>query len=187
MSFCLRTPKLGFPQLWRPITFYENLWLGWNPKESYNLCRELSSNMWHTTYTQVNQGDSQLLVVKSQTASLTPNLFFCHNLCFKYPNVSCEHILDIKFQDIFNGIMKYLIKWFLTREIALWRFTNPSGFQFPRWGPTWECGGSFPHTLLHSREHEMWLPGFIIDPHLCKPLPCLGHKPKTKIATISII
>jgi len=25
----------------------------------------------------------------------------------------------------------------------------------PKWKPTWECVGSFPHTLLHSREHEI--------------------------------
>jgi hypothetical protein len=30
--------------------------------------------------------------------------------------------------------------------------------------------GSFSHTLLHSREHEMWLPGFPLGPQPCKPL-----------------
>jgi hypothetical protein len=25
----------------------------------------------------------------------------------------------------------------------------------PKAGATWECGGSFPPTLLHSWEHEM--------------------------------
>jgi hypothetical protein len=44
--------------------------------------------MWHATYTQVNQGDSQLLVVESQ-------ITIRHNLCFKYSNGSCEPILDI--------------------------------------------------------------------------------------------
>jgi hypothetical protein len=43
-------------------------------------------------------------------------------------------------------------------------------FQFPKWEPTWECVGSFPHILLHSHDHEMWFSGFIFDPHLCKPL-----------------
>jgi hypothetical protein len=35
------------------------------------------------------------LVVESQTANLTLGLSFGHNLCFKYPNESCEPILDI--------------------------------------------------------------------------------------------
>jgi len=51
--------------------------------------------MWHATYTQVNQGDSWLLVVESQIDSLTPNLSFGHNLCFKYSNGTCEPISDI--------------------------------------------------------------------------------------------
>jgi hypothetical protein len=51
--------------------------------------------MWHTTYTQGNQGNSLLLVVKSQIGNLTPDLSFGHNLCFKYPKGPCEPILDI--------------------------------------------------------------------------------------------
>jgi len=33
-----------------------------------------------------------------------------------------------------------------------------------------ECGGSFPHTFPHSREHEMWLLGFTLGSYLHKPL-----------------
>jgi hypothetical protein len=51
--------------------------------------------MLHVTYTQGNQGDSRILVVKSQIDNLTPDFSFGHNLCFKYPNGSCEPILDI--------------------------------------------------------------------------------------------
>jgi hypothetical protein len=52
------------------------------------------------------------------------------------------------------------------------------GLQLPKWELTWECGGSFPHILPHSWEHEMWLPGFNLGPHLCKPLP------KARVATL---
>jgi len=34
-------------------------------------------------------------MVESQFDNLTPDLSFGHNLCFKYPNGSCEPILDI--------------------------------------------------------------------------------------------
>ncbi len=44
---------------------------------------------------QANKGDSHLLVVGSQIGNLIPNLSFGHNLCLKYPNGSCEPILDI--------------------------------------------------------------------------------------------
>jgi hypothetical protein len=51
--------------------------------------------MWHVTCMQGSQGNYQLLVIGSQIDNLTPNLFFGHNLCFNYPNGSCEPILDI--------------------------------------------------------------------------------------------
>ncbi len=103
MSFCLGTPKLGIPkfsklgllQLWKPITFCTNLQLKWGPKNYYNPYQELSNNMWHATYTQINQNDSQLLVVGSQIGNLTIGPSLGHNFCFKYFNGSCKPILDI--------------------------------------------------------------------------------------------
>jgi hypothetical protein len=41
--------------------------------------------------------------------------------------------------------------------------------------------GSFPHTLLHSREYEMWLLGSLLAHTFASP--CLGHKPKAGVAT----
>jgi len=51
--------------------------------------------MLHATYTQENQGDFRLLMLKSQTVNLIPDPFFGYNLCFKNPNKSWEPILDI--------------------------------------------------------------------------------------------
>jgi len=93
--FVPKFPKLGFSWLWRLITLCSNLWLRWGLKKSCNLRRELSNSMWHATYTQGNRGDFWLLVVESQIDNLTPRPSFGHNLCFKYPNGSCELILDI--------------------------------------------------------------------------------------------
>jgi hypothetical protein len=100
MSFCLRTPKLqvpkfpklGLPWLWRPITFYANFRLRCDFKQSYSPHREIFKDMQHATFTQVNQGDLQLLVIGSQIGRLTPDPSFGHNLCFKYRNGSCEPI-----------------------------------------------------------------------------------------------
>jgi hypothetical protein len=44
---------------------------------------------------QENRVNSWFLVVRSQSANLTPDLFFGHNLCFRCPNGWCEPILDI--------------------------------------------------------------------------------------------
>jgi hypothetical protein len=94
MSFCPRTPKwrvpiflkLGFLPLWRPIIFFSNIQLKWNLKQSFNLCREISNDMWHATCTHVIQGDSQLLMVGNQIGTLIFGLSFSHNLCYKYLN-----------------------------------------------------------------------------------------------------
>jgi hypothetical protein len=114
MSFCLKTPKLEVPKfpklklswIWRLTTFCTNLWLKWGLKQSCIPCQELSNNMWHFTCTQVNQGDSWLLMVGSQINSLTPDPSFGHNLCFKYPNWSCEPTLDIYVPKAFQWYKK---------------------------------------------------------------------------------
>jgi hypothetical protein len=120
-------------------------------------------------YMQINPGDSQLLVVRSQISSLILDLSFGHNLCFKYPNGSCKPTST--FQKLSNGVRKSSIQWVLTPTITLWKFRSPLGLEFPKWELTWECEGSFLHTLLHSQKHEMWLSSFTLGLHLCKSLP----------------
>ncbi len=105
-------------------------------------------------------------MVGSQIGTLTIGLSFGHNLCFKYSNGMCKPILHIYVPRVFDGIRNFSIQWILTPTIILWKFRSPSGLQFPKWEPTWECVSSFPHTFLHSRKHGMWLLNFIFHPHL---------------------
>jgi hypothetical protein len=96
--FVLGVPKfseLGLLWLWRPIISFVDFLLKWGLKQSCNLCRNFSKDMWHATWMQINQGDSWLLAVGSQIGSLTFDHSIGHNLYFKYPNGSCEPILDI--------------------------------------------------------------------------------------------
>jgi hypothetical protein len=103
ISFCLETPKLrvlkfsklGLSWLWGPITFHAYLWLKWGLKQSCSFYRKLFKGTWNVTYTQVNQCYYQLLMVRNQIGNLTPGPSFGHQLYFKYPNGSCEHILNI--------------------------------------------------------------------------------------------
>jgi hypothetical protein len=103
MSFCLGISKLGiskFPKLrlltfWRAITSCANLRLSLCLNKSCRLRRAFFNDMWHATYMEINQGDFQLLVVRSQIGNLIPNPSFGHNLCFKYSNGPCKFILDI--------------------------------------------------------------------------------------------
>jgi len=90
-----KLPRLELLQLCEAITSCSDLRSGWGLKQSYNSRGELSNNVSHTTYTHGSRVDSRLFVVGTQIVSLTPNLSFCHNLCCKCPNGSCEPILDI--------------------------------------------------------------------------------------------
>jgi len=156
----LKFPKLGFLLLQGPIALCSDLRLRWGLKKSCNPCQVLSNGMSHATYTQGNWGDSRLLMFGSQIGNLTPGSSFGHNLCFKCPNGSCKPILDI----------------YVSRDFQLYKkLINPMGFDpynhSLKRELTRECKGSFPHTLPHSWEHEMWLSCLILGPHLHKPLP----------------
>ncbi len=74
---------------------FANLRLRWGLKQSFSPCQNLSNDMLHVTYMQGNWADSQLLMVGNQIANLTHGRSFGNNLCFKCPNGSCKHILDI--------------------------------------------------------------------------------------------
>jgi hypothetical protein len=57
--------------------------------------QELSTNMSHSRFGCPEEVNSRLLMVGSQTASLTPALSFAHNLGWRCPNDQCEAISDI--------------------------------------------------------------------------------------------
>ncbi len=57
--------------------------------------RDLFNAMSHAQIGCREEVDSRLLVVGSQTASLTPGPFFAHNLGCRCPNDQCEAIFDI--------------------------------------------------------------------------------------------
>ncbi len=86
---------LGLLQLCGAITLRSDLQLGRGPKQSCSSCQELSNGVSHGTCMHESRVDSRLFMVGSQIASLTPGLSFCHNLCCKCPNGSCEPIFDI--------------------------------------------------------------------------------------------
>jgi len=104
-------PKLsrfGLPKLWVFITSHSNLWLGQGLKQTCNSPWELSNGVLHSTCTHQGRVDSWLLMVGSQTVSLTPGPSFAYNLCCKCPNGSCEAILDIYTLRPFQRYKKHL-------------------------------------------------------------------------------
>jgi hypothetical protein len=97
MAFCPETPE-GVSrncQGWNScgvITSRSDLQSRRGLKQSCSSRRELSNSVSYATCTHISRVDSRLFVVRSQTASLTPDLSFCHNLCCRCPNESCEPI-----------------------------------------------------------------------------------------------
>jgi hypothetical protein len=186
MSFRLETPrlgvpkfpKLGLPQLWTPITLLEDVRLMWGLKQSWSPRWEISNGMWQATCTQVNQGDSWLLVVRNQIGNLTTDLFFSHNLCFKYSNESCEPILDIYvsrtfqwYKEIFNPMsfspFNYPLKIWKSIEIltpkvgahlGVWGFI-PS--HFPTLMGTWNVT-----LVFHSWPTPLQTLALVVNPKL---------------------
>jgi hypothetical protein len=164
-------PQLGLLQLWGRITLRADIRLKWGLKQSCSTCQDLFNGMSHATCTQGNRGNFLLLVVGSEIVNLTPNPSFGYNLCVKCPNGSCEPILDIFvpiafqwYNEPFNSIGFDPCNC----SLKIWEST---GTPTPKVKAHLGCEGSFPHTLLHFRELEMWLIGFLLGPHFRKLLP----------------
>jgi hypothetical protein len=150
-------PKLsrfGLLGLWAFITSHPDLWLGQDIKKICSSPWELFNSVFHSTYTHQNQVDSWLLVVGSQTANLTPDPSFNHNLCYRCPNGSCEAILDIYtsrpfqwYREHFNARCFDPCDWVLN----FWesRRTPKSHFRECEWRPHTSLKVGLQHKEFH--------------------------------------
>ncbi len=130
--------------------------------------------MLHVIWTQGNRVDSWLLVVRSQIANLTSGPSFGNNFCFRYPNGSCEPMLDIYVSIAFQWYKKLLNPLNFGPSFSLWTFGSPSGLQLPRWS-----------SLGSVRVHSFTLSFTLGLPLLARNLasPCFGREPKVRVAT----
>ncbi len=85
----------GLLELWTAITPDCRVGSQRGLNQSCSPCRDLFNAMLHSQIGHREQVDSRLLVVRSQTASLTPGSSFAHNLGCRCPNCLCEGIFDI--------------------------------------------------------------------------------------------
>jgi len=85
----------GLPELWTVITPRPNLGSGRVLNQSCSPRWELSNAVSHSSRRRQEKVDFRLLVVGSQTISLTPDPSFAHNLGYRCPNDQCEVIFDI--------------------------------------------------------------------------------------------
>jgi hypothetical protein len=138
----LKLSRVGLLGLWELISPSPNLQLEWGLNQSCSYPRELSKSMSHFFCKRREEVDSRLLVVRSQTASLTPDPSFAPNLGCRCPNGTCGAILDIYNSRPFHWYKEHINSrcfdpW--TRALSFWesRMTPNSHF--------WECG-LHPHT-----------------------------------------
>jgi hypothetical protein len=124
----------------------------------------------------------EFLVVGSQIGNLILDLSFGHNLCFKCPNGSCKPILEIYVPRAFQWYKEIFHPMGFDPCNCSLKIWESIGTLIPKVGFIWECGGSFPHTLPHFREHEMWLLASFLDHTFASP--CLGCEPKARVAII---
>jgi len=136
--------RFGLPRLWEFITPSSDLRLGWGLKQTCSYPQGLSNGVLHSICTHRDQVDSQLFVVGSQTASLTPGPSFDHNFCCKCPNGLCKAIFDIYTSRPFQWYKEHLkarcfdfYNW--TLKLRESQRTPSSHF--------WECE-FHPHTCL---------------------------------------
>jgi hypothetical protein len=100
--------RVGLPGLWELISPGSDLWLEWGLNQSCSFLWELSNALLHSFCRRREEVVSWLLMVGSQTASLTPGPFFAHNLGCRCPNGSCEAILDIYTSRPFHWYKEHL-------------------------------------------------------------------------------
>jgi hypothetical protein len=139
-------PKLSqvkLSGLWTFISPGFDLRLEWGLNQSCSSPQELSNAISHSWFECQEEVDSRLLVVGSQTANLTPDPSFAHNLGCRCPNDQCEAILDIYTSRPFQWYNEHLKE----RCFALccWALKLRESRRTPS-SHFWECE-SYPHTL----------------------------------------
>jgi hypothetical protein len=98
----------GVPGLWELITPDCKVWSQRGLNQTCSPRRDLSNDVLHSQFEGREEVDSRLLVVRSQTASLTPGPSFAHNLGYKCPNDQCKAIFDIYASRHFQWHQKHL-------------------------------------------------------------------------------
>jgi hypothetical protein len=92
---CPEIIPVGVLGLWDFIAPRPDLGSGRGLNQSCSPQKELFNAMSHSQNAHREQVDSRLLVVGSQTVSLTPGPSFAHNLGCRCPNDQCEATFDI--------------------------------------------------------------------------------------------
>jgi len=175
-----KSRQRGLPRLWSPMTLWADLGSKCSLKQSCSSCRKLSNGMWHVVWNQVNWVDFWLFLVGSQIDSLTPGLYFDHNLCFRCPNEKCKPILDIYVPKSFQWYKKHHKPLSFdpsNRSLKFWESTGTPSPKVRVALGVWRFTPSHFPTLPRVCDVT---PGLPLGPHPCNPF-ALVASPKLKL------
>jgi hypothetical protein len=147
---CPECVSVGLPGLWIVITPRPDLGSGRGLNQSCSPRRDLSNDVSHSPSARRERVDSRLLVVGSQTASLTPGPSFAHNLGCRCPNDQCEAIFDIYASRPFQWHQEHL------NARCFGPFCRPLNIRESRRTPNpqlWKCWASPPHLAKVGLRH----------------------------------
>jgi hypothetical protein len=170
----------GVPGLWELITPNCQVWSRRGLNQTCSSRRDLSNDVLHSQFGGREEVDTRLLVVGSQTTSLTPGPSFAHNLGYRCPNDQCKAIFDIYTSRPFQWHQEHFNArcfWPCCRALNIWeswRTPNPQ---------LWKCWASPPHLakvgLRHflSRDSQMGVPKplRLEVPQLCETITSCAH------------
>jgi len=153
---CPETVPVGVPGLWELITPDCQVWPRRGLNQSCIPRPDLSNAVSHSQFGRREEVDSRLLVVGSQTDSLTPGPSFAHNLGWKCLNDQCKAIFDIYASIPFQWHQEHpnarcfepCCQTLNIRESR--RAPNPQ---------LWECWASPPHFAKVGLRHIVSLAG----------------------------
>jgi hypothetical protein len=156
---CLEIVPGGVLRLWELITPDCKVWSQRGLNQTCIPRRDLSDDISHSQFGGQEEVDSRLLVVGSQTGSLTPSLSFAHNLGYRCPNDQWEAIFYIYASRPFQWHQEHLnarcfgpFCWNLNiRESR--RTLNPQ---------LWKCWASPPHLAKVGLRHRQWKCGGLV-------------------------
>jgi hypothetical protein len=152
---CPEVVPVGVPGLWELITPSCQVWSRRGLNQSCSPCRDLSNDISHSAFGGREEVDSRLLVVESQTASLTPDPSFAHNLGCRCPNDQCKAIFDIYASRPFQWHQEHL------NARCFGPFCRALNIRESRRTPNpqlWECcWASPPHLAKVGLRHTPWL------------------------------
>jgi hypothetical protein len=148
----------GVPGLWELITPDCGVWSRRGLNQTCSPRLDLSNDVSHFQFGGREEVDSRLLVVGSQTASLTPGPSFAHNLGCRCPSGQCEAIFDIYASKPFQWHQEHLnarcfgpcCRTLNIRESR--RTPNPQ---------LWKCWASPPHLAKVGLRQPIWLPALL--------------------------